>query len=55
MAWAGAINYEKSFVIRNAYELLDSPGNFTLTEKQKHFTITAMAKICQPSAWLPNS
>lgn len=28
MAWAGAINYEKSFVIRNAYELLDSPGEF---------------------------
>lgn len=28
MAWAGKINYKKSFVIRNAYELLDSPGEF---------------------------
>ncbi|WP_163712496.1 right-handed parallel beta-helix repeat-containing protein [Mangrovibacterium lignilyticum] len=28
MAWAGKINYEKSFVIRNAFELLDSPGEF---------------------------
>lgn len=28
MAWAGKINYNKTFVIRNAYELLDSPGEF---------------------------
>ncbi|MCY1722042.1 right-handed parallel beta-helix repeat-containing protein [Prolixibacteraceae bacterium Z1-6] len=28
MAWAGKINYNKKFVIRNAYELLDSPGEF---------------------------
>lgn len=33
MAWAGAINYEKSFVIRNAYELLDSPGEFYFNRK----------------------
>jgi hypothetical protein len=35
MAWAGAINYEKSFVIRNAYELLDSPGEFYFNRKTK--------------------
>ncbi|WP_258105378.1 right-handed parallel beta-helix repeat-containing protein [Marinoscillum sp. MHG1-6] len=28
MAWAGKINYKKLFVIRNAFELLDSPGEF---------------------------
>ncbi len=28
MAWAGKINYNKNFVIRNAMELLDSPGEF---------------------------
>ena len=28
MAWAGRINYEKDFFIRNAFELLDSPGEF---------------------------
>lgn len=28
MAWAGKINFKKSFVIRNAYELLDAPGEF---------------------------
>lgn len=28
MAWAGKMNYDKSFVVRNAYELLDSPGEF---------------------------
>ena len=33
MAWAGAINYEKSFVIRNAFELLDSPGEFYFNRK----------------------
>ncbi len=35
MAWAGAINYEKSFVIRNAFELLDSPGEFYFDRKTK--------------------
>ena len=35
MAWAGAINYEKSFVLRNAYELLDSPGEFYFNRKTK--------------------
>lgn len=35
MAWAGAINYEKSFVIRNAFELLDSPGEFYFNRKTK--------------------
>lgn len=28
MAWAGKINYKKNFVIRNARELLDTPGEF---------------------------
>lgn len=28
MAWAGKINYNNNFIIRNAYELLDSPGEF---------------------------
>jgi len=35
MAWAGKINYNKSFVIRNAYELLDSPGEFYFDRKTK--------------------
>ncbi|RKD90283.1 right-handed parallel beta-helix repeat-containing protein [Mangrovibacterium diazotrophicum] len=35
MAWAGKINYTKSFVIRNAYELLDSPGEFYFNRKTK--------------------
>ena len=35
MAWAGRINYLKSFVIRNAMELLDSPGEFYFNRKTK--------------------
>ncbi len=35
MAWAGKINYKKTFVIRNAYELLDSPGEFYFNRKTK--------------------
>jgi len=35
MAWAGKINYNKSFVIRNAFELLDSPGEFYFDRKTK--------------------
>jgi len=35
MAWAGKINYEKRFVIRNAFELLDSPGEFYFDRKTK--------------------
>ncbi len=35
MAWAGKINYKKSFVVRNAYELLDAPGEFYFNRKTK--------------------
>lgn len=35
MAWAGKINYKKSFVIRNVFELLDSPGEFYFDRKSK--------------------
>lgn len=35
MAWAGAINYSRDFVIRNAFELLDSPGEFYFNRKTK--------------------
>lgn len=28
MAWAGKIDYDKLFYVRNAYELLDEPGEF---------------------------
>lgn len=35
LAWAGKINYKKSFVIRNAFELLDSPGEFYFDRKAK--------------------
>ncbi|MFV0376047.1 MAG: hypothetical protein ACK5JD_01950 [Mangrovibacterium sp.] len=33
MDWAGKINYKKSFVVRNAYELLDTPGEFYFDRK----------------------
>lgn len=33
MAWAGKINYKKTFVIRNVFELLDSPGEFYFDRK----------------------
>lgn len=35
MAWAGKINYNKAFVIRNAKELLDSPGEFYFDRQTK--------------------
>ncbi|WP_372772585.1 hypothetical protein [Mangrovibacterium sp.] len=35
MAWAGKINYKKSFVVRNALELLDSPGEFYFDRKSQ--------------------
>ena len=35
MAWAGKINYDKTFVVRNAYELLDSPGEFYFNRKSR--------------------
>ena len=35
MAWAGRINYNNSFVIRNAFELLDSPCEFYFNHKTK--------------------
>ncbi|WP_109829362.1 hypothetical protein [Reichenbachiella versicolor] len=35
MAWAGKIKYHKEFVIRNAYELLDRPGEFYFDKQKK--------------------
>ncbi|MFI3248626.1 MAG: hypothetical protein R3Y39_05795 [Rikenellaceae bacterium] len=35
MAWAGAFKYDKAFVIRNAYELLDSEGEFYFDKANK--------------------
>ncbi|MEP2608803.1 MAG: right-handed parallel beta-helix repeat-containing protein [Cyclobacteriaceae bacterium] len=35
MAWAGKINYERTFVIRNAFELLDQPGEFYFDKTAK--------------------
>ncbi len=35
LAWMGRINYKKPFVIRNAYELLDSPGEFYFNKATK--------------------
>ncbi len=35
MAWAGKIKYDQKFVIRNAYELLDSPGEFYFNKSTK--------------------
>ena len=34
LAWAGAMKYNKDFIIRNAFELLDSPGEFCF-DRQK--------------------
>lgn len=56
MAWAGSINYKKSFVIRNAYELLDSPGEFYFDRKAKtlyYFTDgedMSAAKVIAPTS-----
>ncbi|MFI3289884.1 MAG: right-handed parallel beta-helix repeat-containing protein [Rikenellaceae bacterium] len=35
MAWAGAIKYDKQFVVRNAYELLDAEGEFYFNRATK--------------------
>ncbi len=35
MAWAGKINYDRTFVIRNAFELLDQPGEFYFDKASK--------------------
>ncbi len=35
MAWAGKIKYDKQFVVRNAYELLDSEGEFYFDKSTK--------------------
>ncbi|GAB3662116.1 right-handed parallel beta-helix repeat-containing protein [Echinicola sediminis] len=35
MAWAGKINYNKNFVIRNAKELLDTPGEFYFDKSEQ--------------------
>ncbi len=35
MAWAGKIKYDKQFVVRNAYELLDSEGEFYFNRATK--------------------
>jgi hypothetical protein len=56
MAWAGAINYEKSFVIRNAFELLDSPGEFYFNRKTQtlyyysHGEDMATANVIAPTS-----
>lgn len=34
LAWAGRTNYNKDFIIRNAFELLDSPGEFYFDRKK---------------------
>ena len=35
LAWAGKTNYTKDFIIRNAFELLDSPGEFYFDRKKQ--------------------
>ncbi len=35
MAWAGKINYNQKFIIRNAYERLDRPGEFYFNRQTK--------------------
>lgn len=35
MAWAGKIDYDKLFYVRNAYELLDEPGEFYFDRSAK--------------------
>lgn len=42
MAWAGKIDYEKLFFVRNAYELLDEPGEFYFDRKAQ--TLYYMAR-----------
>lgn len=56
MAWAGKINYKKSFVVRNALELLDSPGEFYFDRKShalyyySYGEDMATAKVVAPMA-----
>ena len=56
MAWAGKINYNKSFVVRNAYELLDTPGEFYFNKKTHTLYYysrgedMASAKVVAPTA-----
>lgn len=56
MAWAGKINYKKTFVVRNAYELLDSPGEFYFDRTTKTLYYysdgedMASAKVIAPKA-----
>ena len=35
MAWAGRIKYHDNFLVRNAYELLDTPGEFYFNKQSK--------------------
>lgn len=35
LKWAGKTNYNKDFIIRNAFELLDSPGEFYFDRKKQ--------------------
>ena len=35
LAWAGKTNFNKDFIIRNAFELLDSPGEFYFDRQKK--------------------
>jgi hypothetical protein len=35
LAWAGKTNYDKDFIIRNAFELLDNPGEFYFDRKKQ--------------------
>ncbi len=57
MAWAGALKFDKKFMIRNAYELLDSPGEFYFNRATKTLYYYAaagedmtQAKVIAPTA-----
>ncbi len=56
LAWAGKMNYDKDFIIRNAFELLDSPGEFYFDRrKQRIFYYTENEDMATAEAIAPVS
>lgn len=56
LAWAGSTKYNKGFFVRNAFELLDSPGEFYFDrKKQRIFYYAGDEDMAQAKAIVPVS